>query len=158
MSNFEKILEFNKSFGITTNTTPQKDIFDTDPKLVKYRLSLIEEEVKELKDGIEAKDFVEVTDAIGDILYVVLGCAASFGLNADEVFDLVHKSNMSKLCVSEDEAKDTVEWYKINEKERYDTPAYRRSDNGTHWVVFNESTMKILKSINYKPVKFDYAL
>ena len=52
-SNFQKILEFNEAFGVKTNTTIQHDIFDKDPKLVQYRLSLIEEEVDELKQAIE---------------------------------------------------------------------------------------------------------
>ena len=37
-------------------------------------------------------------------------------------------------------------------KTGYDTPAYRLSDDGANWVVYNESTGKILKSIKYKPV------
>ena len=40
----------------------------------------------------------------------------------------------------------------------YDTPAYRLSEDGKYYVVFNESTGKILKSVNYKPVKFDAML
>lgn len=40
MTNFEKVLEFNESFGVVTNKTPQKDLYDTDSKLVKYRLDL----------------------------------------------------------------------------------------------------------------------
>ena len=34
----------------------------------------------------------------------------------DKAFDIVHKSNMSKLCVSEKEAQETVNWYKQNSK------------------------------------------
>ena len=154
MTSFQKVLEFNKAFGITTHNTPQKDIFDTDPKLVKYRLSLITEEVSELIQAIEEKNFVEVIDALMDIIYVVEGAAASFGVDSDKAFDIVHKSNMSKLCISDEEAQMTVDWYKLNESNRYDTPSYRDSDDKVHKVVYNKSTMKILKSINYKPADF----
>ena len=68
-------------------------------------------------------------------------------------FDIVHRSNMSKLCISEEEAKQTVENYKLNDK-RYKTPEYRKSDNDKYWVVFNRGTGKILKSINYNPADF----
>ena len=47
----------------------------------------------------------------------------------------------------------TVEWYQNQYKEGkqpYDSPNYRKSPNGKYWVVYNESTSKILKSINYK--------
>lgn len=154
MSNFTKILEFNKAFGVDTYDKPQYDIFDRDPKLINYRLSLILEEVQELKESIEQKNLTECVDALTDIMYVTLGAFTAIGVNADEAFDLVHKSNMSKLCSSEDEAKRTVQWYKENEAHRYDSPNYRKSDDGIHWVVYNESTKKILKNVNYSPVSF----
>lgn len=75
------------------------------------------------------------------------------GINLDKSFDIVHKSNMSKLCTTEEEAQKTVQWYKDNDS-RYDTPNYRKSDNNQYWVVYNKSSGKILKSINYTPTNF----
>jgi predicted HAD superfamily Cof-like phosphohydrolase len=155
-TNFEKIYEFNNAFGVKTNNTPQKDLFDTDKKLVEYRLSLVNEEVQELNEAVANKDFVETIDALTDILYVVYGFYTSIGIDADKAFELVHSSNMSKLCISEQEAKDTVDSYKTDS--RYDSPEYRLSDDDKHYVVFNKSTSKILKSINYSPVSFDSIL
>lgn len=155
-TNFEKIYEFNKSFGVKTYTTPQKDIIYKDKKLIDYRLSLVNEEVNELNEAVKNKDFTETIDALADILYVVYGFFTSIGVDGDKAFDLVHKSNMSKLCISEEEAKKTVESYKNDT--RYDSPEYRLSDDGMYYVVFNKSTSKILKSINYKPVNFDSIL
>ena len=107
-SNFQKVLEFNKAFGVKSNTTIQHDIFDKDPKLVNYRLSLIEEEVQEFKDAIQQKNMTEILDSIGDILYVVYGAATAFGFDADQVFQIVQDSNMSKLCKTEEDAQETV--------------------------------------------------
>jgi predicted HAD superfamily Cof-like phosphohydrolase len=152
LSNFKKVLEFNKAFGVTTHTIPQPNIFDTDPKLVKYRLELINEEVEELRDSITKKDFIEFIDALSDILYVTYGAFSCAGIDADKAFDIVQKSNMSKLCKSEEEAIQTVESYKLDS--RYDSPAYRLSDDGVNYVVYNQSTKKILKSINYTPADF----
>merc|ERR1719230_892998 len=141
---------------------PQMDIFDKDPKTVNLRLKLIEEEVKELADAMAAKDMVETIDALGDILYVVYGAGGAFGVDLDQAFDLIHKSNMTKLCKTEEEARETVEWYKRNftpgGKYPYDTPEYRLSPDGKYYVPFNASTGKILKSVNYSPVKFDIML
>jgi len=155
-TNFQKVVDFNRGFGVKVHDKLQKDILN-DKKLVKYRLDLILEEVNELKEALEKNDIKEVIDALSDISYVTYGMGASFGIDLDKSFDIVHESNMSKLCSTELEAKKTVEWYKQNEK-RYDTPAYRKSDNALHWVVYNESTGKILKNINYTPANFDSLL
>jgi len=151
-SNFDKIVEFHKCFGLEINTLPQMNVVTDKPSLVKLRSDLIAEEVEEYNDAVKANDFPEIVDALIDTLYVVYGACASYGIDADKAYDLVHKSNMSKLCVSEDEARQTVEHYATDS--RYDSPSYRRSENGGYWVVFNQSTGKILKSINYKPVSF----
>jgi len=153
-TNYQKVLnEFNESFGVVSNNKPQHRLFDTDPKLVQYRLDLINEEVNELKEAIENKDFKETIDALTDILYVVYGAYSAFGVDADKAFSLVHESNMSKLCKDEEEAILTVESYKRDS--RYDSPAYRLSRCGKYYVVYNESTNKILKSIKYNPVSFN---
>jgi predicted HAD superfamily Cof-like phosphohydrolase len=158
LSNFQKVVQFNKAFGVQTNTTPQLDIFDKDPKLVAYRLALIEEEVQELRDAIKEKDFTETIDALADILYVVYGAATAFGFNADKAYDIVQKSNMSKLCETEQDAQETVRRYQTEVPQRYDSPAYRKSDDGIHWVVYNQSTMKILKNYKYTPANFEELL
>ena len=158
MSNFEKVKEFNRAFEMRINETPSRNIFTEDPDNVKLGLSLITEEVKELQDAIQQHDFGEVRDAISDILYVVYGMADRFGINADSDFDEVHSSNMSKLCNSEEEAKQTVDSYK-NKFEAgtspYDSPYYYKIEGKEKWIVKNKSTGKALKSINYKAVNFN---
>ena len=101
--------------------------------------------------------FVETIDALADILYVVYGAGASFGIDLDKAFDIVHKSNMSKLCISEKEAIETVEWYKKNSTV-YDSPSYRKSEDNKFWVIYNKSTGKVLKSIKYTPANFEEML
>tara|TARA_B100000035_G_scaffold29363_1_gene22529 strand:+ start:141 stop:488 length:348 start_codon:yes stop_codon:yes gene_type:complete len=66
-------------------------------KIVQLRIDLIEEELNELKEAIKNNDIVEVADALTDILYVTYGAGHSFGVNLDECFDEVQRSNMSKL-------------------------------------------------------------
>ncbi len=155
-TNFNKVQVFNILFGIKTTKTPSKDIFTTEEKLIEYRLSLINEEVKELNDAIKSHDLVETIDALADILYVVYGAFTAIGVNADEAFQIVQESNMSKLCKNEEEAKLTVESY-IGD-ERYDSPAYKLSEDGQHYIVYNKSTMKILKNVNYTPASFGHLL
>jgi len=75
---------------------PEKSGFPDD-RTTDLRLNLIDEEFKELKDAVEAKDIVEVADALTDLLYVIYGAGHAFGINLDLAFNLVHASNMSKL-------------------------------------------------------------
>lgn len=154
---FQRVSEFNRLFGNKIYTTPRLDIFDSDPKCVERSLSLITEEYRELCDAVKNKDFVETVDALSDILVVISGMACQFGIDLDKSFDIVHKSNMSKLCKTEGEAIQTVKWYLENEK-RYDSPYYELAPDNVHYVVRNKSTNKILKSINYIPANFDVML
>ena len=150
-SNFTKVLNFMSEFGQTVYTEPNPSSI-LNKNLTKLRCDLIEEELNELKDAIKNNDYVEVIDALADILYVTYGAGGAFGINLDKAFDLVHKSNMTKLCVSEEEAVLTVANYLAQESQRYAEPVYRQSDNKKYWIVYDKKTGKVLKSINYKPV------
>tara|TARA_B100001123_G_C14801383_1_gene824575 strand:- start:191 stop:682 length:492 start_codon:yes stop_codon:yes gene_type:complete len=158
MSNFNKVQEFNRTFGATTHNNPQLTIFDTDPELVKLRLSLVTEECQELIDAVKAKDFTETNDALADILYVVYGFFDAIGVDADEAFDIVQQSNMSKVCSTEEEAINSVQWYMDNMLDTYDTPAYKKTPCGRYWMIYNQSTNKVLKNRNYKRVDFSSLL
>jgi len=149
-TNFNKVTEFHNTFEMKISNEFDDKIFD-DSKLIALRLSLIDEEVQELKEAIHNRDRKEVIDALTDILYVVYGAGVSFGVDLDKAFDLVHKSNMSKVCETEEIAKKTVEFYQKDG--RYDSPAIKMSEKG--YIVYNKSTGKTLKSINYKPVNLD---
>ena len=93
MTNFEKVGIFMKTFGQEVKDKPS---FSTE-KINNLRVSLIEEELKELKDALESNDLLEVADALTDILYVTYGAGHAFGINLDKCFDEVQSSNMSKL-------------------------------------------------------------
>ena len=161
MSNFQKTVEFNRVFGNEVPNTIQKDVFKHKIKDVKSRLALVTEEVQELVDGVENNDLKEVIDALSDILVVTYGMGSFLGVDLDVTFDIVHKSNMSKLCKTEQEAIETVEWYLKNEQ-RYDSPAYKKSYDDKYWIVYNKSTNKILKNHSvlnsYTPANFDSLL
>lgn len=160
-TNFDKVCTFNKVFGLPHYEQLQKNVFIENPKLVKLRLDLITEEVKELQEAIENHDMKETIDALADILYVVYGAGSSFGVDLNKAFDIVHDSNMSKSCETEDQAKASVEQYKKQYeagKSPYDIPAYRYNEEEGYYVVYNESTGKILKNKDYKLANFDEML
>jgi len=154
-SNFEKVVDFNTQFGVIESNilTPKPDILEKDPHTVELCMKLIREEVRELEDAVKNKDFIETVDALADILYVIYGMGSRIGINMDEAFALVHKSNMSKLCKTEEIAQRSVQYYEENkEKLGYNFPAYKKAPDGVHWVVYNKSPAKVLKSIEWDVV------
>ena len=66
-------------------------------KINSLRLSLINEELDELKKAMSENNILEVADALTDILYVTYGAGHAFGINLDKCFNEVQDSNMSKL-------------------------------------------------------------
>ena len=93
MSNFQSVKKFMQTFG---QEVRDKAEFPNE-KIVKLRYDLIKEELDELNQAIKDKDMKEVADALTDILYVTYGAGHAFGINLDECFEEVQKSNMSKL-------------------------------------------------------------
>ena len=93
MSNFNKVKAFMNTYG---QDVKEKAEFPEN-KIVQLRIDLSEEELNELKEAIKNNDILEVADALTDILYVTYGAGHSFGVNLDECFDEVQRSNMSKL-------------------------------------------------------------
>ena len=92
-TNFELAGDFMNAFGQEVLTEPTLP----SPELGKLRLELIREEFEELTVATNAMDIVEIADALTDILYVVYGAGHAFGIDLDECYNEVHRSNMSKL-------------------------------------------------------------
>ena len=123
---------------------------------IRYMKHLLDINYNNLCKYISLKDKKEIELNINSLLLNILSLGHYLCIDVDYDFNLIHKSNMSKLCVSEDEAIKTVNNYKNNfesGKSPYDTPAYKLSKNGKYYIVYNQSTNKILKSINYEIVK-----
>lgn len=89
----EQVRDFHKRFGCTINEVP------TIPALTDaiLRTDLIQEELDEFAKAYLQGNLTEVADALGDILYVVLGSAVTFGIDLEPIFEEIHKSNLSKV-------------------------------------------------------------
>ena len=92
-TNFEKAGDFMEAFGQEVRYIP---IIPAVSEMA-LRLDLIEEEVQELRDGMGKTSLLEIADALTDILYVVYGAGHTFGIDLDECYNEVHRSNMTKL-------------------------------------------------------------
>ncbi len=112
------------------------------------RISLLAEELKELQEAVDNNDLVEVADALCDLQYVLSGAILEFGLaeKFKELFDEVHRSNMSKACKTVDEAEQTIAHYKSTAG----TDSHHKEIDGL-FLVYRTADNKTLKSINYSP-------
>lgn len=96
MKQIAAVKEFHEAFGIVNNSTPIAEL-GTEAALLRYEL--IREENEEYLDACKNGDLVEIADALGDQLYILCGTILRHGLQDKivEVFDEIHRSNMSKL-------------------------------------------------------------
>ena len=140
----EMVSEFHKTFNAPILETPQ--IPSTER--CNLRVSLMQEELNEIKEAIENNDLVEVVDGLCDLMYVLSGSILEFGLRDKfvELFNEVQRSNMSKACDTQQEALITLSHY----KKKDGTEGYYKEINGK-WLVYRASDDKVLKSINYSP-------
>lgn len=138
------VAEFHKTFQHPILDSPQ---IPSEARC-KLRVSLIAEELEELEEAIQAKDIVEIADALCDIQYVLSGAILEFGLKDkfSELFDEVQRSNMSKACKSVEEAEATMQHY----FEKDGTESYYKEVDGL-FLVFRKGDDKTLKSVNYSP-------
>lgn len=145
MNYISKVKEFHNTFDAPVLETPQIPSEDR----CRLRVSLLQEELDELKSAITKGDIVEVADALCDLQYVLSGAVLEFGLGDkfEQLFNEVQRSNMSKACSSIQEALMTISHYKKRDGVE---SMYKRV--GDKWVVYRMSDNKILKSINYSPV------
>ena len=154
-SNFHKVGEFHTTFGHPRHTKVQINAL-FDEKLMELRLALIDEEVRELKEAIIKKDLAKVVDALSDINYVVYGFGHVIGVDLDKAFSIVHESNMTKACKTEDEAEVSIVNYANNPEFRNVQVGSRME--GDYFVLYRMDNGKILKSINFEEPKFDSIL
>ncbi len=138
------VADFHKTFK---HPIQNKPAFPEEGRC-KLRVALIAEELEELEMAIQDKNMVDVADALCDIQYVLSGAILEFGLGNKfkELFEEVQRSNMSKACKSEEEALQTVEYY----KKKDGTECFYRME-GEKWLVYRKSDNKTIKSIHYSP-------
>lgn len=145
------VADFHRTFRHPILQTPTIP----DEKRCQLRVALLAEELKELEVAILEKDITGIADALCDLQYVLSGAILEFGLGEKfkALFEEVQRSNMSKTCSSEDEAKATVKHY----FDKDGTECYYEKA-GERWLVYRKADNKTIKSINYSPADLDAIL
>ena len=90
---FNSVVEFQKAFGQLVSDKPEFP----DSKTRILRMRLLSEEFVEYNTAEIGDNFIEVADALADLIYIACGTAASYGIPLNAIFEEVHRSNMAKL-------------------------------------------------------------
>lgn len=92
----EMVEQFHRAFAIPLRNEPLGQLPAAEYTL---RHQLLEEENREYLEACEAGDLVQIADALGDLLYVLMGTMVTHGLQhkMEAVFAEIHASNLSKL-------------------------------------------------------------
>ncbi|GAA4417344.1 nucleoside triphosphate pyrophosphohydrolase family protein [Nibrella viscosa] len=145
-----QVAEFHRTFHHPILDTPQLPAENR----CQLRVALLAEELKELEVAILEKDIVAVADALCDLQYVLSGAVLEFGLGEKfrTLFDEVQRSNLSKACLTEEEAQATVDHYRSKGVDCH----YIGSEG--KFLVYRTADNKTLKNINYSPADLESIL
>jgi len=134
---------FNATMGKPNNYEP----IIPEEKEWMFVYNFILEELEEYKHACETNDIVEVLDALCDIAYVSIGNGAMLHGLKDKLwpaYQEVQASNMSKACISEEEAQETV---RVRSTEQEEPCHYEKV--GDYYIVYRTRDKKVMKNINY---------
>tara|TARA_R110002126_G_scaffold81767_4_gene201168 strand:- start:68 stop:688 length:621 start_codon:yes stop_codon:yes gene_type:complete len=138
-----EVEEFNATMGKPNNYEP---IIPAEKEWM-FVYDFILEELEEYKEACEKGDIVEILDALCDITYVSLGNGAMLHGLKDKVwpaYQEVQASNMSKACIDEKEAQETV---KVQSEKQGEACHYE--EVGEYFIVYRTRDRKVMKNVNY---------
>lgn len=87
------VRNFHRKFKAPVATKPT--LIPADRARLRYKL--MADELDEYLVAVTGNDLLGIADALGDLLYVVLGSAVEHGIDLSKVLYEIHRSNMSKL-------------------------------------------------------------
>ena len=124
----EQRKEFNKVMDLPSNSTPtllSKERWE-------LQRNMLIEEIEEYDEACRDLNIVEIADALGDTLYVLIGAIEEHGLSGiiEKVMNEIHASNMSKVGPSGNVIKDDSG--KVMKPANYFKPDIK-SIIETHW-------------------------
>ena len=138
-----EVEEFNAVMGKPNNYNP---VIPAEKEWM-FVYNFILEELEEYKHACETGNIVEVLDALCDITYVSLGNGAMLHGIKDKIwpaYQEVQASNLSKACISEEEAQETVRVRSAEQKE----PCHYEQV-GKYYIVYRTRDKKVMKNVNY---------
>lgn len=154
-SNFELCAEINYLVG---------NIPDPCSEVAEAQKKIIECEWEEFIESVANKDFTQLRDDVGDMLFTVYGMAARMGYPADLDFKAICESQFSKFDkTAEDQALTCAKYKSIGVETHYEVET--RGDGSHVYVTYSSKDQtgsdkkfypagKWLKSVNFKEPTF----
>lgn len=134
----EELVEMAEACGSTVLSLFGTNLYNTSES-IRHK---VEKQRETLKPNLTA-----LLDGLVDQQYVLDGFKLKCGFQHinDDAFEEVHNSNMSKICISKEEAQATVEKYAL------DGISVQIKEKDNFYLILRTRDNKVLKSINYKP-------
>jgi predicted HAD superfamily Cof-like phosphohydrolase len=150
-ANYERIKHWSSVFGAP--------VFDNGlfmPKPSRFDLAekLITEEYKEVLECFTNGNIDNLQYELGDLLWVTIRAMMEIGVKPIDIISKIYEANMSKACVTKDDAINTVQAYNEGlHPHKFGTKIkanYQLVDG--YYIIKDSYTNKILKSLKTKKV------
>lgn len=139
------LVEMTEDFNnIKSNWSSKKPTLED----LKNQFKLIQEEVRELEEGLESNDTVEILDGALDVLVVTVGLLQQLedaGLCVDQAAIETGANNLSKFPIAETTATCTQMHYDLNFPE-LDVKTFKHGN----YYVFKDKNDKVRKPVGFK--------
>jgi predicted HAD superfamily Cof-like phosphohydrolase len=99
-----KVREFRAKMGLKVSYEPRLLTWEE----LSFYARFINEETSELLRAHEDNNLVAAADAIGDLVYLLVGASQMMGLPFAHVLNAIHKANMGKVPGASKRHKDDV--------------------------------------------------
>ena len=90
------IMMMHHKFGVRDWFEANKDNKDLMEKYLRFRLSMVREELDETVSAMNEKDPEEIVDGLIDLCVFAIGTLDVFGVDANEAWNRVYEANMQK--------------------------------------------------------------
>lgn len=148
----------------TINQLLSRNIIKNDDQYVVIRLCGIERSFEIMLDSVKRKDINCLDSDLAVMASQLNNIGKYLNIPLNQAFDIVHQSNMSKLCSCERVAEETIAHYKTLPEFSSKNVRYRLAPGEifnkdkewlTKYVIYNADTGKILKSKYWHLPNFD---
>ncbi len=104
MNKYEQlVLEFHELYDCPINQPLSSELLTLRKRLLQEELDEFKVEVDSIiskldkGEKVDRDSYIKMIHELADIQYVLSGFAVSFGIDLEQIFELIHKSNLSKL-------------------------------------------------------------
>lgn len=149
MQSIKLVKEFQAAFSNPVSVDPTPHIPGS---VLQYGCDVINNEVNNLWDAADSGTIADFANALGNIQYMLDGLFLVAGLEnkKDDIIEEIHRSNMSKLCTTEEEAQNTIDQIKNNTNNTFASQMeYYYAKENEYWKVYRSVDNELVNSMNY---------